>query len=439
MAKVVKINKTVKGFKYNNWTVDARSINKGRITKNPNTNKPFESKKEAQEYLESLVAESKQGFNLNADKLTIAELCSAGELQENPQSNSGQKILIGGGEYMQSRYKQYVDLEKIGLGQYILTERALKKLILYCSERNIIYWKDLNPKKFLSWVLQEAKDNADPKETEDLRLASAWTNFENQLKLYKHLAKWISINKKCRNTFDEIITSKSHGDITFEKPQRLKNLQVQAKDKQVNLQNVMKVRNYIEKNYQAPEHRKIGLLLQFDLIKAIGLRIGEAIALTWDDINFDEICINKQYHYVEKRIKETKHSGVETFVYVGDDLAERLQEYKDIQPNEEKVNNLVFPNTLGNIDTRKALYKQMKKASKALFKEISLHITPHTLRHLFATEMFKQGGLEYLPMVSEILRHKAGTKFTKQQYVHTLKKSEKQIKIQKNRIAELYA
>ena len=41
--------------------------------------------------------------------------------------------------------------------------------------------------------------------------------------------------------------------------------------------------------------RKRQILLQFDLLKGIGLRIGEALALTWDDIIVDEIRINKQY------------------------------------------------------------------------------------------------------------------------------------------------
>ena len=62
------------------------------ISKNPNTNKLFESKKEAQAYLDELIAKQHSGLSLNADDLEVHQLCLPGEYVEQPGSNSGQKI-----------------------------------------------------------------------------------------------------------------------------------------------------------------------------------------------------------------------------------------------------------------------------------------------------------------------------------------------------------
>ena len=457
MAKVVKINKTVKGFKYNNWTVDARSINKGRITKNPNTNEPFESKKEAQAYLDELIAKQHSGLSLNADDLEVHELCLPGEYVEQPGSNSGQKIFDqNAGEYISARYR-HLEREKISFNHFQSMRRSMFLLVTYCNKYNVKYWTKLDAERCLDWVLKYCKKNANVKETAELTEASAWTTFQVHQKNIKCASTWIAEEKKCEDVFSKIITSKKHGrDLTFEKPAKLINLQRKQKDKVVNVIRVEQLRYEIDKHYMKnykgnmgysvamnkPEFakdRKRQILLQFDLLKGIGLRIGEALALTWDDIIVDEIRINKQYNMKERSVTDTKGGVFEHYVYVGDELSKRLQEHKELQKDKEKINNLVFPNTKGQHDSRGALYRIMKQYSKKIWgDEVSLHISPHTLRHLFATEMIRKGGRDALPMVSDILRHSTGVKFTEKQYVHETKKSEKQRIRQKEAVSGLY-
>ena len=457
MAKVKKSNRKVKGIKYIYWSVDARSLNKGEIFKNPNTNKPFESKKEAQAYLDELIAKQHSGLSLNADDLEVHQLCLPGNFVELPGSNSGQKIFDQkAGEYISARFR-HLERDKISFNHFQSMRRSMTLLVTYCNKYNVKYWTKLDAERCLDWVLKYCKKNANVKETADLTEASAWTTFQVHQRNLKCASTWIAQEKKCEDVFGKIVTSKKHGrDLTFEKPAKLINLQKKQKDKVVNVVRVEQLRYVIDKHYmrgyegnkgysvamnkpQFAKDRKRQMLLQFDLLKGIGLRIGESLALTWDDIVGDEIRINKQYNIKAKAVTETKGGVFEHFVYVSDDLAKRLQEHKELQSDKEKINNLVFPNTRGQHDSRGALYRIMKQYSKKIWgDEVSLHISPHTLRHLFATEMIKKGGRDALPMVSDILRHSTGVKFTEKQYVHETKKSEQQRIKQKEAVSGLY-
>ena len=448
MAKVLKRKLKMKGKVHTFWQVDGRSFGKGQISKNPNTNERFESKKEAQAYLDELNAKISTGVNLDSDKLEVIKLCAPGEYKTLENSNSGEKQLIGGGEYIAKRCEHLED-EQIGLNHFQSMRWSLGILIDYCNKNNIKYWTAINAESFLRKVLKDCKANATDKESVDLRDASAWTTFEKHIKNLKCMSSWIALEKNCDDIFASIITSKKHGrDVTFKKPKRLEHLQRQAKDKTVNVDMVEMLRQKIVDKYQEKnknykpewaESRRRTMLLQFDLIKAIGLRIGEALALTWDDIIGNEIRINKQYNSKSKSVTDTKGGVFEHIVYGSDTMANRLQEHKELQLDEERENDLVFPNTRGEHDSRRVLGRIMKQYSKDIWgANSSMHISPHTLRHLFATEMIRKGGKDALPMVSDILRHSTGVKFTEKQYVHETKKSDKQIVKQIEAVTGLY-
>ena len=450
MAKVYKQKIVSKGIVYDYWCVDPRSIGLNRITKNPNTNERFESKKEAQAFLDDLTTKRQSGLSIDANKLEIRELCLPGEFVVIEGSNSGHRMFDDkGGEYISARYR-HLDREKISLNHFQSMRRSLQLLIDYSDKYNIKYWTTLDAERVLDSILALCKKNANKKETPELKEASAWTSFEKHLKNLKCMSTWVSQEKKCEDVFGNIITSKKHGrDLTYEKPARLINLQKKSKDKTVDVARVNQLRDYLEYSYQKqnlklkPDYansRRRTMLLQYDLLKAIGLRIGEAIALTWDDIQGDEIRINKQFNSKSYTVTETKGGVYEHFITIDDALAKRFQEHKELQSDIDKKNNLVFPNTKGEYDTRRVLGRIMKQGCKRLWgNEISLHITPHTLRHLFATEMIRKGGKDVLPLVSEILRHSTGVKFTEKQYVHETKKSEKQRLKQKEAVTDLYA
>lgn len=159
-----------------------------------------------------------------------------------------------------------------------------------------------------------------------------------------------------------------------------------------------------------------------------GIRVGEAIGLTWDDINFDKhmISINHQLLYGKNKVDNKLNKGinaerycitstkssVERFVPISDDLLIFLQKYyMDTAEVREKGNyvvdgytNFVFYSKRGNLlipQTTARAFKRIKrcynntelKKSKAENRDPILldNFSPHVLRHTFCTRMAEKG------------------------------------------------
>ena len=221
------------------------------------------------------------------------------------------------------------------------------------------------------------------------------------------------------------------------------------------------MRQWIEENYfiyqgkfvhdeSVAKERRRNLLTQFDLIQNLGLRIGECLALTWDDIEVKSfqgkkvayIRINKQLELRTGKIKATKGTK-DTSLYGDVKLAtsvlpECLEKLKRLQPSHITKNNIVFPNLEGKYDVRLVLNRQMKKGSKRLWSETSEHISPHTLRHALATYFVKKHGKNRIGELSSLLRHESGQHFTESRYVSNLDKSDDQLYHEANLVEDLY-
>lgn len=154
-----------------------------------------------------------------------------------------------------------------------------------------------------------------------------------------------------------------------------------------------------------------------------GLRQGEILALTWDDINFEEmyIDVNKNvtkvpgidveegranYHYV---VQTPKTLSSIRKVYFTSDLIPVLQAHREAQ-NKKKAFlgelydsslNLVFCNSKGNYLDAGNVRKQLKKVTTSIGAP---DITFHNLRHSFATMLFEVDGIK-AKTVQEILGH----------------------------------
>lgn len=164
-----------------------------------------------------------------------------------------------------------------------------------------------------------------------------------------------------------------------------------------------------------------------------GLRMGECLGLTWEDVNFEKntVSINKQVsrlkdYNTNARTKtkifvreETKTSSSRRTIYIAPVIMDKLKLYKQKQDLErtfwgKAYNNLnmVFCRTDGNfIDPstfRKHYQKTLNKAgiSKKTF---------HALRHTFATRALESG--VSVKVVSEILGH-ASVQITLDTYSH---------------------
>ncbi len=150
----------------------------------------------------------------------------------------------------------------------------------------------------------------------------------------------------------------------------------------------------------------------FELLYASGLRVSELVDLNLININFTQ-------GYLKCMGKGSK----ERLVPLGDEAKKALFDYlkeKNITINKSTPKDLpLFTDKLNNRISRQEIYKIIK----GLGGYIEKHITPHTLRHSFATHMLENGA--DLRVVQELLGHSDVS--TTQLYTHISKKRLKEI------------
>lgn len=151
-----------------------------------------------------------------------------------------------------------------------------------------------------------------------------------------------------------------------------------------------------------------------ELLYATGMRVTELISISVEDVNLEMgflRCMGK--------------GSKERIVPVGSIALEYLEQYISIARKEllnGKESKILFLNRQGNIMTRQGFWKIIKKYSNqaGIYKKI----TPHTLRHSFATHLLENGA--DLRAVQEMLGHADIS--TTQIYTH----------ITRNKIKEVY-
>ncbi|NPV90370.1 MAG: site-specific tyrosine recombinase XerD [Firmicutes bacterium] len=130
-----------------------------------------------------------------------------------------------------------------------------------------------------------------------------------------------------------------------------------------------------------------------ELLYTTGLRVSELISLNLDDVNLE----NGFLRCMGKRSKER-------VVPVGRVAVGWLQEYLSrargkLTPDQEQ--NALFISHLGTRMTRQGFWKLIKGYARSA--GITKEITPHTLRHSFATHLLEHGA--DLRSVQEMLGH----------------------------------
>lgn len=130
-----------------------------------------------------------------------------------------------------------------------------------------------------------------------------------------------------------------------------------------------------------------------ELLYATGLRVTELVSLDMEQINIDAgyvRCIGK--------------GSKERIVPIGSVAAAYLQDYLDRSRGRmiKKAGlNALFVNQRGSRLTRQGFWKILKKHAKEA--GIKTNVTPHTLRHSFATHLLEHGA--DLRAVQEMLGH----------------------------------
>ncbi len=128
-----------------------------------------------------------------------------------------------------------------------------------------------------------------------------------------------------------------------------------------------------------------------ELLYATGLRISEALALTFDQISFESCTIRVLGKGKKERI-----------VPIGDIAMESLKNYFEKRNQlDKKRSPYLFLNSRGTKLSRVGFFKNLQQILQE--KQISKKVTPHTLRHSFATHMIEHGA--DLRVVQELLGH----------------------------------
>ncbi len=131
-----------------------------------------------------------------------------------------------------------------------------------------------------------------------------------------------------------------------------------------------------------------------ELLYASGMRISELVALNLDDIN------TEGEYFVRCFGKGRK----ERIVPIYEQIAMTVKKYiDDDRPKlaHHKKNNALFLNARGERLTRQGFWQKLKEYAKSA--GLDSQISPHTLRHSFATHMLS-GGAD-LRSVQELLGH----------------------------------
>ncbi|MGG3987722.1 tyrosine-type recombinase/integrase [Bacillus smithii] len=169
----------------------------------------------------------------------------------------------------------------------------------------------------------------------------------------------------------------------------------------------------------------------FTLMARTGLRIGEALALTWDDINFEEktLTVNKTLVYPlnsSPYISTPKSKNSVRTIKLDDISIQVLKRHK-INRNEVCLRYENYKRPATNIvffqhDGRWLRTNVVREYFKEVCKRAGLPIlSPHALRHTHAVHLLEAGA--NIKYVSERLGH-ASIKTTADTYLHITKKIE---------------
>lgn len=154
-------------------------------------------------------------------------------------------------------------------------------------------------------------------------------------------------------------------------------------------------------NTKTPQEKAI-----LELLYSSGLRVTELINLKHEDLDMDA-------SYLKCKGKGNK----ERLIPIGNQSKYALNIL--FSHREGKENTYVFLNHKGNKLDRQEVWRFIKRLSKSINKDIS----PHTLRHSFATHLLENGA--DLRVVQELLGHSDIS--TTQIYTHVSKKRLKEV------------
>lgn len=134
------------------------------------------------------------------------------------------------------------------------------------------------------------------------------------------------------------------------------------------------------------------LFISFWLLFMTGMRIGEAAALQWDDIDFETglLCITKTLYYKsmdEYKFVDPKTQASKRTIVIDDDTIRELKEWKEVQ--QKVLKNCNFVISYSGVPTSK---HTLPRALRKLSELAGVHrIKIHALRHSHASLLISMG------------------------------------------------
>lgn len=276
-----------------------------------------------------------------------------------------------------SEYLEYLEIEK-GLSQNTLDayRRDLSAFIDFCSSLEANELTQIQRNHLNSYILELREKKYSP------------TSVMRKIASLRGLFKWFCANKICTQ----------NPTLTLEQPKIPRKLP--------KIMTISEIENILRANLN-----KIQRLI-IELLYGGGLRVSELVNLKTNNID-----LNASY------LKCSGKGSKERIVPLGSKAKEALNEYFVQRDFLIKKFNLDTKNLLisdsGRFLTRQDIYNFIHEQGKRIHKNIS----PHTLRHSFATHLLENGA--DLRIVQELLGHSDVS--TTQLYTHISKKRLKEV------------
>lgn len=277
-----------------------------------------------------------------------------------------------------SEYLEYLEVEK-GLAQNTLEayRRDLTSFLDFCKLRKVSDIADIERTDLNSFILKLREDNYNP------------TSVMRKIASLRGFFKWF-----CANEYG----TKNPAQ-TLEQPKLPKHLP--------KVMTIEELNQILNTNLTEEE------TLIVELLYGCGLRVSELANLQLNNIDIKS-------KYIQCYGKGSK----ERIVPFGEKAKAALKKYLKVRDliilkNKLVDNKILFLKDDGKQITRQDVYNFIKKQGEKIHK----HISPHTLRHSFATHLLENGA--DLRVVQELLGHSDVS--TTQLYTHITKKRLKEV------------
>jgi len=255
----------------------------------------------------------------------------------------------------------YLNLERrLSKNTYLSYKNDLYDYLVFVDRKRIINVNDIEKKDIEDYIESLSKN--------DLKV----TSIARKLTAIKSFHKYLFSKEICKNDVS----------VTVERPKLNKSLP--------NVLTVEEVDRLLDIKLDTVfDYRNKAML---ELLYGTGLRITEMLDLKMSDVDFEN-CVVRCFGKGSK----------ERIVPIGEYIIESLKNYlnRRYELLKDKRSDYLFLNSLGGRLSRFSFFKILKKILAE--KNIKKNVSPHSLRHSFATHMLEYGA--DLRSIQELLGH----------------------------------